>query len=296
MINKKSRGLGRGLDVMIPQKVTVSAPEEPDNANAGDGVRAMVDINKVDRNKKQPRKKFDETALEELAESIKQYGVLQPILVQDRGKHYEIVAGERRWRAARLAGLKEVPVIIREFTEQEIAEISLIENLQREDLNAIEEAQAYKRLKEEFGLTDDQVADKVSKSRAAITNSMRLLKLDGRVQQMLIDEQISMGLARALLGVEDADQQYEMAQNAFDQRLSVREVEKQVKQLGAPQKKKREAEDLSQYQIHFDEYAEKLAQSLGVKVSVHLKEKNSGSLEIGFYNSDDFERLYEKLK
>lgn len=322
------RGLGRGLDAMIPNKISnktsdpssektskkssdhlsdkpsdneeakkaVQAVTEQEKQLAADGTRMVVDILKVDRNKKQPRKKFDETALDELADSIRQFGILQPLLVTKKGDIYEIVAGERRWRAARLAGLKEVPVILREFTDLEIAEISLIENLQRQDLNPIEEAQAFKRLKEEHGMTDDQIAEKVSKSRAAITNSMRLLKLDGRVQDMVIDEQISMGLARALLGVEDGDKQYEMAQDAFDRRMSVRDVEKLVKQLNAPKKSAKQKQDLTQYQLQFDEYAEKLAGALGVKVAVTLKDRNIGRLEIDFYNTDDFERLYDKLK
>ncbi|MBR3736147.1 MAG: ParB/RepB/Spo0J family partition protein [Lachnospiraceae bacterium] len=311
------KGLGRGLDVMIPNKIAAPLPEkEPEKEQnteqkkpaestvtaalqaevPADGTLMSVDILKVDRNKQQPRKKFDENGLEELADSLRQVGVLQPLLVVKKGEYYEIVAGERRWRAAKLAGLKEVPVIVRDLTPQEIDEISLIENLQRQDLNAIEEAQAFKRLKEEHGMTDDQIAEKVSKSRAAITNSMRLLKLDNRVQEMVIDEKISMGLARALLGVEDNEKQYEMAQDAFDKRMSVRDVEKLVKQLNAPKKADRKKQDLTQYQLQFDEYAGKMAEALGVKVAVTLKDKNTGRLEIDFYNTDDFERLYDRLK
>ena len=311
------KGLGRGLDVMIPNKIAAPLPEkEPEKEQnteqkkpaestvtaalqaelPADGTLMSVDILKVDRNKQQPRKKFDENGLEELADSLRQVGVLQPLLVVKKGEYYEIVAGERRWRAARQAGLKEVPVIVREFTEEEIDAISLIENLQRQDLNAIEEAQAFKRLKEEHGMTDDQIAEKVSKSRAAITNSMRLLKLDNRVQEMVIDEKISMGLARALLGVEDSEKQYEMAQDAFDKRMSVRDVEKLVKQLNAPKKADKKKQDLTQYQLQFDEYAGKMAEALGVKVAVTLKDKNTGRLEIDFYNTDDFERLYDRLK
>ena len=311
------KGLGRGLDVMIPNKIAAPLPEkEPEKEQnteqkkpaestvtaalqaelPADGTLMSVDILKVDRNKQQPRKKFDENGLEELADSLRQVGVLQPLLVVKKGEYYEIVAGERRWRAAKLAGLKEVPVIVRDLTAQEIDEISLIENLQRQDLNAIEEAQAFKRLKEEHGMTDDQIAEKVSKSRAAITNSMRLLKLDNRVQEMVIDEKISMGLARALLGVENNEKQYEMAQDAFDKRMSVRDVEKLVKQLNAPKKADRKKQDLTQYQLQFDEYAGKMAEALGVKVAVTLKDKNTGRLEIDFYNTDDFERLYDRLK
>lgn len=284
------KGLGKGLDSIIQNKTSVSIPKE----SALKGAAVMVDIKKLDRNKEQPRKKFDEEALDELSESIKQHGVIQPILVQDRKDHYEIIAGERRWRASLKAGLSEVPVIIKNLSEQEIVEISLIENLQREDLDAIEEAQAYKRLKQEFNLTDDQVAEKVSKSRAAVTNSMRLLKLSEKVQQMVIDDMISTGHARTLLAIEDANVQYEIAQRVFDEKLSVRELEKLVKNLGKPVVKKKK-EDLTKYQVHFDEYASKLADILGVKVSVNLKDKSNGKLEIDFYSSDDFEKIYEKL-
>ena len=235
--------------------------------------------------------------MEELAESIKIHGVIQPLLVQDRKDHYEIIAGERRWRASKKAGLKEVPVIIKNLSEQEIVEISLIENIQREDLDPIEEAQAYKRLKQEFNMTDDQVADKVSKSRAAVTNSMRLLKLSAKVQQMIIDDMISIGHARALLAVEDEEFQYQLAQDVFDQKLSVREIEKIVRNLGKEKtsKGKKKNESLEQYQVHFSEYANKLSEKLGVKVDVSLKDKNTGKLEIDFYSNDDFEKIYDLL-
>ena len=188
-------------------------------------------ISEVEPNREQPRKKFDEDALLELSESIKQYGVLQPLLVQKRDGYYEIIAGERRWRAAKMAGLKEVPVVIKDFTDQQIVEISLIENIQREDLNPIEEALAYKRLLTEFKLKQDEVAERVSKSRTAVTNSVRLLKLDPRVQQMVIDEMITTGHARALLSIEDKEQQYKIAMQVFDQKLSVRDVEKLMKTM-----------------------------------------------------------------
>ncbi len=289
-------GLGKGLDGLIKDKKPIAATAQKESAVKGAAV--MVDINKIERNKEQPRKKFDEEALEELAESIKQHGVLQPLLVQDRKDHYEIIAGERRWRASKKAGLKQVPVIIKNMTEQEIVEISLIENIQREDLDPIEEAQAYKRLKQEFNLTDDEVADKVSKSRAAVTNSMRLLKLSPKVQQMVIDEMISTGHARALLGIEDPEKQYEIAQNVFDQKLSVREVEKLVKNLGKESDKKvgpKNSKDLEQYQVHFAKYANKISEKLGVKVDVSLKDKNKGKLEIDFYSNEDFERIFDLL-
>ena len=189
----------------------------------------MMKISMIEPNREQPRKKFDEDALQELSESIKQYGILQPLLVSDKKDYYEIVAGERRWRAAKMAGLKEVPVVVKEFSTQEIVEISLIENIQREDLNPVEEAMAYKRLIDEFHLKQDEIAERVSKSRTAVTNSMRLLKLDSRVQQMMVDEMISAGHARAILAISDPEQQYNAAMKVFDEKLSVRETEKLVK-------------------------------------------------------------------
>ena len=223
----KKNGLGKGLDSLIVNKQGTA--KKADHKSDESGV--MVNINKVEPNREQPRKNFDEDALMELSDSIKQFGVLSPLLVQDKGTYYEIIAGERRWRAAKMAGLKEVPVIIRNLTDQEIVEISLIENIQREDLNPIEEALAYKRLLEEFHLKQDEVAERVSKSRTAVTNSMRLLKLDERVQQMIIDEMITTGHARAILSITDKDKQYEFAQRIFDEKLSVRDVEKEVKRM-----------------------------------------------------------------
>ena len=231
------RGLGKGLDSLIPTNVmmesevkhaTVSTASSPEEEKDG---TLMVKLSKVEPNREQPRKNFDEDSLQELAESLKQFGMLQPILVQNRGDYYEIIAGERRWRAAKIAGLKEVPVIVRELTDQEIVEISLIENIQREDLNPIEEAQAYKRLLTEFHLKQDEVAERVSKSRTAVTNSMRLLKLCDEVQKMVVDDMISTGHARALISIEDPEEQYLIAQKIFDEKLSVREVEKLVKDL-----------------------------------------------------------------
>ena len=228
----KRKGLGKGLDSLIPKVdvIPTAAPTEQENKP-----NTFVKISRIEPNKDQPRKNFDEDALQELAESIKQFGVIQPLIVQKRDDFYEIIAGERRWRAAKIAGLKEVPVIIKDYTDQEIVEISLIENIQREDLNPIEEAFAYKRLLEEFHLKQDEVAERVSKSRTAVTNSMRLLKLDGRVQQMVIDEMITTGHARAILAIEDKELQYQTAVRVFDEKLSVRETEKLVKKIGKEQ-------------------------------------------------------------
>ena len=228
------RGLGKGLDALIPSSGTESKSKSSKKEITNINPDTYVDINKVEPNREQPRKHFDEDALLELSESIKQFGLIQPILVQDRKTYYEIIAGERRWRASKLAGLKKVPVIIKNYTEQEIVEISLIENIQREDLNPIEEAKAYKRLMSEFNLNQDEIAERVSKSRTAVTNSMRLLKLCDEVQQMIINDMISTGHARAIISIEDPEEQYILAQKIFDENLSVREVEKVVKSMIAP--------------------------------------------------------------
>ncbi|MCR5249818.1 MAG: ParB/RepB/Spo0J family partition protein [Lachnospiraceae bacterium] len=293
MAANNKRGLGKGLDGMISKKI-VAAPAKAEP----DGSPLMLDIKKIREDKSQPREYFNEDKLQELAESISEHGIIEPLVVEADGDGYVIVAGERRWRAANMLGLKEIPVVVRKFdSPQARLEAQIIENLQREDLDAIAEAKAFHRLKEEFGLTDDEVARRVGKSRATITNSLRLLRLDARVQQMVVDEKLSMGHARALLSIEDNDKQYETAQDAFDRQISVRELEKLVKKLisGGKEKPAKKKEDLSQYQIHFDEYAERLSQRLGVKVSVNLKNKKQGRLEIDFYSTEDFDRFYERL-
>ena len=289
-VNK--RGLGKGLDSLIPAQSKVSTKDVQENS----GPATMVSINKVEPNREQPRRKFDEDALQELSDSIKQIGVLEPLIVQDRGKHYEIIAGERRWRAAKLAGLKEVPVIIKKLTEREIVAISLIKNLQREDLNPIEEAMAYKRLLEEFKLKQDEVADTVSKSRSAVTNSMRLLKLTDEVQQMVIDEKLTTGHARALIPIEDAKQQIELAERVFDEKLSVRDVEKLVKDLGKEKKQKKEKQIDAGLQAVYQKLEEKLKTQLGTKVSIVPKENGSGKLEIEFYSHDELERIMSMIR
>ena len=293
------RGLGKGLDSLIPTNVmmesevkhaTVSTASSAEEGKEG---TLMVKLSKVEPNREQPRKNFDEDSLQELAESLKQFGMLQPILVQNRGDYYEIIAGERRWRAAKIAGLKEVPVIVRELTDQEIVEISLIENIQREDLNPIEEAQAYKRLLTEFHLKQDEVAERVSKSRTAVTNSMRLLKLCDEVQKMVVDDMISTGHARALISIEDPEEQYLIAQKIFDEKLSVREVEKLVKDLHKPPKPPKE--ENKTLQAIYQEISERLKQSLSTKVSVSAKQNGAGKIEIEFYNHEDLERLLERI-
>ena len=286
---KKAR-IGKGLDALIPSGGVAKTVEKAGKVTDKDGV-VNVKISKVEPNREQPRKNFDEDALQELAESIKQFGVLQPILVQERDDYYEIIAGERRWRAANIAGLKEVPVIIRNLTEQEIVEIALIENIQREDLNPIEEAQAYKRLLTEFNLKQDEVAERVSKSRTAVTNSMRLLKLSDDVQQMVIDEMITTGHARALLAIEDPEQQYILAQKVFDEKLSVRDIEKLVKNLGKTKVQKKSKE--KQLTAIYQEIEETLKEKLSTKVSIVAKENGAGKIDVEFFSHEELDRLME---
>ena len=284
-----ARGLGKGLDSLIPKAVMEPPKQEKEEKKP----ETLVKITMVEPNGGQPRKNFDEDSLMELAESIRQFGLLQPILVQYKKDHYEIIAGERRWRAAKLAGLKEIPVIIKELTDQEVVEISLIENIQRENLNPIEEAQAYQRLLTEFNLKQDEVAERVSKSRTAVTNSMRLLKLCDEVQQMVVNEMLTTGHARALLAIEDPEEQYRIAQKVFDEKLSVREVEKLVKNLNKPEKpKKKENESLTAI---YQNLEERLKESLGRKVSISSRENGNGRIEIEFYGHEDLDRLMEFL-
>ena len=286
----KEKGLNkkRGMDLIIQAKDDKAVTEKYKNSSV------MMNISKVEPNRNQPRKNFNEDALNELADSIKEHGIIEPLIVQDRKSFYEIIAGERRWRAANIAGLKEVPIIIKDLTEQEIVEIALIENIQREDLNPIEEAEAYKRLIDDFHLKQDEVADKVSKSRTAITNTMRLLKLCPEVRQMVIDEMITEGHARALLGIENAEIQTELAQQAFDQKMSVREIEKLVRNIG--KEKKEKAKKNEQISIAYKEYENKLKEKLGTKVNISLKENGAGKIEIDFYSNDDFERIIDCIK
>lgn len=318
----KKKGLGRGLDALFPEKpaekkpvpkpitkevnpkqeaesakTTVPASDKKemtaDTPTEVNKTEMLVKISKVEPNRTQPRKQFDEDALVELSESIKQFGILQPLLVSDKGDYYEIIAGERRWRAAKLAGLKEVPVIIKEFNDQQVVEISLIENIQREDLNPIEEAMAYKRLINEFKLKQDSIAERVSKSRTAVTNSLRLLKLDERVQQMLIDEMISAGHARAILAIPDKDKQASVAMKVFDEKLSVRETEKLVKHIVEPPKKKAEKQVNTAEDAIYESLEEKMKGIVGTRVFIHRKKNNKGKIEIEYYSRDELERIIE---
>ncbi len=289
------RGLGKGIDSLIPAKVTpTKTKEEKVSDTPVEGQVTNVKITKVEPNRNQPRKTFDEDKLLELADSIKQFGMLEPLTVVDRGDHYEIVGGERRWRAAQKLGLKEVPVIIRNLTEQEIAEIALIDNLQREDRNSIEESLAFKRLIDEFGYTQEHVAEKMSKSRVYITNSLRLLKLCEKVRQMVIDEQITSGHARALIPVEDPEEQFQLAQKVFDEKLSVRETEKLVKNLGKTSKKK-SAKKNESLEAVYASVAEKCKQAIGTKVDIISKGDGAGKIEIEFYSNDDLEKITDRL-
>lgn len=293
----KRNGLGKGLDSLIPDKKVKPAASEKREDKKEEFVNKtgeiMVKINEVEPNREQPRKDFDEDALVELADSIKQFGILHPLLVQKKKDYYEIIAGERRWRAAKLAGLKEVPIIVKNYTEQEIVEISLIENIQRENLNPIEEAMAYKRLLEEFNLKQDEVAERVSKSRTAVTNSMRLLKLSERVQQMIVDDMISTGHARALLAIDDEEQQYILANKIFDEKLSVRETEKLVKALKNPKKEVKKT--VIEHTFVYDNIEEQMKNIIGTKVSVNPKANGKGKIEIEYYSEEELERIYDLI-
>ena len=303
-MSAKKMGLGRGLNTLIPKapivdeedveqvkkKVSRSSKTKKKEETKKE---LTLPIDKIEPNPDQPRNQFDEDTLQELADSIKQYGMLQPILVTPKDDFYEIIAGERRWRAAKQAGLNEVPVMIRKYNENEIVEIALIENIQRDNLNPIEEAMAYKRLLKEFNLKQDEVAERVSKSRTAVTNSMRLLKLNDRVQQMIIDDMISTGHARALLAIEDEEQQYMLANKIFDEKLSVRETEKLEKALKNPKKEEKKPEVENQFV--YTNLEEQMKSLIGTKVSVHAKANGKGKIEIEYYSPDDLERIYELL-
>lgn len=290
-------GLGKGLDSMIPDKIGKSGKDGAETVKPD----TVMDINKVEPNREQPRKNFDEDALLELSESIKQFGVIQPLIVQDRKTYYEIIAGERRWRAAKMAGLKEIPVIIKNYTDQEIMEISLIENIQREDLNPIEEALAYKRLLTEFNLKQDEVAERVSKSRTAVTNSMRLLKLNDKVQQMLIDDMLTTGHARALLAIEEGEEQYNLAQKIFDEKMSVRDVEKLVKKLQKektekPKEQEKPDQSLEQMQVIYHDLEERMKGIFGTKVSISSKDMIKGTIEIEYYSPDQLDHIVDMFQ
>lgn len=313
----KRTGLGKGLGAIFGEDVMESVPDNrlkenqaeylvnKDKSGQKPAIKASEDeagkeislkLSQIEPNNGQPRKDFNPELIQELANSIKQYGVLQPLLVQRKGDHYEIIAGERRWRAAKEAGLKEIPVVIREYTKQQTMEIALIENVQREDLNPIEEALAYQQLMQEFDLTQEEIAIRVSKNRATITNSMRLLKLDKRVQDMLVQALISSGHARSLLALEDGEQQYRYALKVISERLSVREVEKLVKQMSKPKKAKNSEEQERDLGFIFNDLEERMKQIMGTKVNINKKDKNKGRIEIEYYSEAELERLVELIE
>ena len=280
------------------EKIVEKIVEKPVEKIVEKPIEQTLKLNLIEPNSEQPRKNFDEESLQELADSIKQYGILQPLIVQKKGNHYEIIAGERRWRAAKLAGVTDVPVLIREYDKQQTMEIALIENVQRADLNPIEEAQAYKRLLTEFHLKQDEVAERVSKSRTAVTNAMRLLKLNEKVQQMVIDEMLTTGHARALLGIEDQEQQYIIAQKIFDEKLSVRDTEKLVKSLQNEKKKKKEEKEKIDPKLEavYHDLEEQMKGILGTKVCINHKDAKKGKLEIEYYSQDELDRIIDMIR
>lgn len=308
MAKARKGGLGIGLEALIPEDVSVK-PAKKEKAEIVEKVvevekivekvvekpvEVKLKITEIEPNREQPRKDFNEDSLEELADSIREFGILQPLLVQKEKDYYKIIAGERRWRAAKKAGLKEVPVIIKDYTPQQVVEISLIENIQREDLNPIEEALAYKRLLEEFQLKQDEVAERVSKSRVVITNSIRLLKLDERVQNMLINDMLSAGHGRTLVSIEDKEQQYNLAMKILDEKLSVRETERLVKSLLQPKKMEKEKVSFTDSEeLAYQNMQEKIKGILGSKVVINKKDKNKGRIEIEYYSADELERIIE---
>lgn len=304
------KGLGKGLGAIFGEDVVKESKEETEKkakakaeAKAAEemddkGRILMLKLDLVQPNKEQPRKTFDEEKINELAESVKNYGVLQPLLVQKKGSFYEIIAGERRWRAAKTAGLKEVPAVLKEYSKQEAMEISLIENVQRADLNPIEEALGYKQLINEFGLTQEEIAIRVAKSRVAITNTMRLLKLDEQIQNMLIQGVISSGHARALLSLEDTMMQLKAAKEILDKKLSVRETEKLVKRMqkevsGEKKEEKKKDETLA---LIYQNLEDRMKSVMGTKVSIHNKDKNKGRIEIEYYSEAELERIVEMIE
>lgn len=293
------RGLGKGIDILIREKESVAkntaSQQEIELINESVG---ELDINKIEPSGNQPRKSFNEDSIQELAESITIHGLIEPIIVKksDNG-FYKIIAGERRWRAAKIAGLKKIPALVKEYTEQQIMEVALIENIQREDLNPIEEAMAYERLIKDYKLKQDELAERVSKSRVAITNSLRLLKLDKRVRDMIIEDKIKSGHARTLIGIEDMDMQYNVAVKVFDENLSVRQTEKLVKQINAEKDTKADKADKkdSQEELIYKNYEEKLKLAIGTKVNINHKKNGKGKIELEYYSQEDFERIIELI-
>ena len=302
----KKRGLGKGLgaifgddivEEVVEKKETGSSGKKGDTSAEPEAQKEItVKLSKIEPNREQPRKSFDEEQLAELADSIKRFGVLQPLLVQKKKDIYEIIAGERRWRAAKLAGLKEVPVVIREYSPQQAMEIALIENVQRENLNPIEEALAYQKLMQEFQLKQEEIAERVSKIRTSSSNSRRLLNLTKEVQQMLVDGRITSGHARALLAVEDPAAQLELARKIEQERLSVRETEKAVKLLGREKKEKKKAAEDEALELAFKDLEERMKSVMGTKVNINRKDRSKGKIEIEYYSEAELERIVQLIE
>ena len=278
----KKFGLGKGLGALIPDEEVVEEKNSID----------LIDINRIKPNSKQPRKNFDEEKISNLAKSIKDNGIIQPLVLKECGNDYEIIAGERRWRAAKLAGIKSIPAVIMELTDQKVLEVSLIENIQSEDLNPIEEALAFKRLIKEFSITQEDVSKVIGRSRTAITNTMRLLNLDKRVQQYLIEGVISEGHGRALLSLDNKNTQYEMAIRVIDNKLSVRETERLVRDILNPKVKEPIVEEEN---IYIKELQSRISEHFGTKVSIKTKKDNKGKIEIEYYSPEELDRILELL-
>ena len=292
----KNKGLGRGLGALLGEEAEITKRKEPVKSaeKKAESGEILVKIRLIEPNRSQPRKNFDAEELETLAESIRQHGVIQPLIVTKEGEHYQIVAGERRWRAARLAGLREVPVIVRDYAEQKAAEVSLIENIERKDLNPVEEAQAFKKLIEDYNLTQEELSDRMSRSRTSITNSLRLLKLPAEVQELLAAGKISQGHAKVLLGMENDEAETELARRIAEEELSVRETEEAVR-LWANPRKPRTVKKLKN-EAAYRKTASDLTEKLGTKVRINRKSEHAGKIEIDYYSLDDLERVISHIQ
>lgn len=280
----KKFGLGKGLNALIPNDYEEITEEKSS--------QTLISLNDIKANREQPRKSFDNEKILELSQSIKNHGIIQPLILKKKDDFYVIIAGERRWRAAKLAGLKEVPAIIMDITDRELLELSLIENIQREDLNPIEEGKAFKKLLEDFNLTQESLSETLSKSRTSITNTMRLLNLDDRVQDYIIDGVISEGHGRTLLGIKEKNLQYELAQKVIDDKISVRELEKIVRNITDIKNEKKLEENIKDLSIYYNDIREKLENYFGTKVNIE-KKKNKGKIEIEYYSEEDLQRILD---
>ena len=293
------KGLGKGLDSLIPmgseiENITKPVKKAKNEPKTNENGVIELKVNQIEPNREQPRKNFDEDALQELADSIKKHGIIQPLVVQKKGEYYEIIAGERRWRAAKIAGLKHIPVVIKDYSEQEMVEIALIENIQRQDLNPIEEAMAFKQLMQEYDLKQDELAERVSKSRTAVTNSMRLLKLPQKIMEMVINNELSSGHARTLLSIEDEDLQIKVAELVILKQMSVRETENYVKKLQNNKNKSKDTKNTDNDFVYRD-IENRIKEIVGTKVKVNHKNNGKGKIEIEFYSDDELERIYDLL-